>query len=653
MKPRPTRHVPYRRTGITGMLLLAGLVALSATAASGRKQPAPKCLGGVFVIGQSPLTIGASTTRFQTIVIADGRLSLGEQCSGRVRLRAKKGTTTLNASVPGCPGIRGKVRVTGTFDAACGAFSGKLKAKKIRRTPFGATLTRCGDGVIDPSTGEECEGATGCAGGPACDPTACRCVATSTTIPAGNHRPSASGVSLRADLVLPYVEQPLIATDPDGDTLTYELLSPAEGPGYPQAYVNPRSGQFYLTIAQGFLGRIDLSYRVTDGQLFSEPAAISIDVQSSPDPRGTGGNPVAPDEYAGFDRRSFQGDLLGAPGEAAEVPPAIDLAPLFPSPGDQGQQSSCVGWATAYALKSYQEGREIGWGLNTVAHLFSPAYVYNQINGGRDAGSFINEALQLVVDQGVATWSQTPYNDADFLTQPSPQARAQASGFKGRRWGTVNSTAEMKAALANRLPVVGGIFVYPQLIRLAGPNSVYNSTAGQNEGGHAITFVGYDDGRFGGSFKVINSWSTHWGDGGFFYLPYDFVPQVLKQAYVLEDADNTTPPGPEDPTVPPPTGALPNLQVVSWSASYDPRPRGEGQLLYQVANTDQGVAPAGADVNLMLSRDQIISPDDVYMVYEDIPFDLPSGTSVFRDASNPIAFTFPDTLEPGNYYMAV
>src|SRR5262249_45374004 len=94
----------------------------------------------------------------------------------------------------------------------------------------------------DPSTGEECEGATGCAGGPACDPTACRCVATSTTIPAGNHRPSASGVSLRADLVLPYVEQPLIATDPDGDTLTYELLSPAQGPGFPAGLGEPALG---------------------------------------------------------------------------------------------------------------------------------------------------------------------------------------------------------------------------------------------------------------------------------------------------------------------------------------------------------------------------------------------------------------------------
>ena len=46
----------------------------------------------------------------------------------------------------------------------------------------------------------------------------------------------------------------------------------------------------------------------------------------------------------------------------------------------QGSQSSCVGWAVAYSLKTYQERLDQKWALNTYDHIFSPAYIYNQIN---------------------------------------------------------------------------------------------------------------------------------------------------------------------------------------------------------------------------------------------------------------------------------
>jgi hypothetical protein len=59
-----------------------------------------------------------------------------------------------------------------------------------------------------------------------------------------------------------------------------------------------------------------------------------------------------------------------------------------------------VGWATAYALKRYQEAIEIGWPLNTRADIFSPAFVYNQINRGQDQGSLISDALNLIVRDG-------------------------------------------------------------------------------------------------------------------------------------------------------------------------------------------------------------------------------------------------------------
>jgi hypothetical protein len=212
----------------------------------------------------------------------------------------------------------------------------------------------------------------------------------------------------------------------------------------------------------------------------------------------------------------------------------------------------------------------------------------------------------------------------------------------------------MKAALANRMPVVIGIPVYTNLYQLSGPDSVYNTTSGNFDGGHAVTVVGYDDNRYGGAFKIINSWSINWGDEGYFWLPYAFGAQgIIQQAYVLEDAENAVTPGPSVPTEPEPTGELPNLQPITWSSDYDPRPRGSGTLQWRVANTGNGIAHAGADVNLMLSTNMDISTSDIYVVYEEIAFDLNPGEAAYRDETNTISFYFPDELLEGIYYMAL
>ncbi len=39
-------------------------------------------------------------------------------------------------------------------------------------------------------------------------------------------------------------------------------------------------------------------------------------------------------------------------------------------------------------------------------------------------------------------------------------------------------------------------------------------------GGHAVTIVGYDDTKFGGSFRVHNSWGDKWGDNGGCWMKY-------------------------------------------------------------------------------------------------------------------------------------
>ena len=58
----------------------------------------------------------------------------------------------------------------------------------------------------------------------------------------------------------------------------------------------------------------------------------------------------------------------------------------MPPVGNQGQQGSCTAWAIGYYQKTHYEYLEHHWNDSTTSHEFSPAFIYNQIDGGADYG---------------------------------------------------------------------------------------------------------------------------------------------------------------------------------------------------------------------------------------------------------------------------
>lgn len=223
------------------------------------------------------------------------------------------------------------------------------------------------------------------------------------------------------------------------------------------------------------------------------------------------------------------------------LPRKKDLSANFPVPGNQGSQNSCTAWAVAYAYKSSQEKLDQGWEVDSDERIFSPSYVYNQINGGKDAGSYIHEAMQLVVNQGIATLDMFPYSH--FLTQPSQAAREEAKNFKAKSWGTIPSgdIDRMKRHLASGDAIVIGIPVYSDFVNLSPSNPIYGDASGELaevHGYHAITVVGYDDDKQ--ALKIINSWGPNWGINGYGWIAYDFMRSQSKniQAYTMVDIKN-------------------------------------------------------------------------------------------------------------------
>jgi C1A family cysteine protease len=56
-------------------------------------------------------------------------------------------------------------------------------------------------------------------------------------------------------------------------------------------------------------------------------------------------------------------------------------------------------------------------------------------------------------------------------------------------------------------------------------------------GGHAVMAVGYDDADQ--AFLCQNSWSTAWGERGFFRMPYAYLanPQLARDLWTLRTVE--------------------------------------------------------------------------------------------------------------------
>jgi hypothetical protein len=271
----------------------------------------------------------------------------------------------------------------------------------------------------------------------------------------------------------------------------------------------------------------------------------------------TGATPTPPDRLAQLPEAPVYRDFL---------PQAIDLSRYMPAVGDQLNQGSCVGWATAYAARAYYAYQVEHRDITDMANIPSPAFIFNTIHLGTDCtqGSYVPDAMD-VLKKGALSFRDYPYDDTKCPT-PLPPARARAKDFTIESyemvWNQTDPKASLdtvKGALAKGHPVVVTAALDAEFFNLNPRQSIWRSTPEEaNEGGHAFTIVGYDDAT--GIFKFINSWNTSWGDKGYGRMTYDtFVARVWEGHIMhlagdpeipLEDSDfvadviDTTPPPP-------------------------------------------------------------------------------------------------------------
>lgn len=258
-------------------------------------------------------------------------------------------------------------------------------------------------------------------------------------------------------------------------------------------------------------------------------------------------------EGCNFDPQKYDAtevfEPLAAESSKNNIPSKTSLRKFAPNRLNQGQQGSCVGWATAYAARTILHAEATGSNPNSVA--FSPSFMYNQIAINASCqGSYTSEALKKMKNDGLVFLSKFPYDENDCSRQPNNNLLQEAKNFRIRGYNRLTKSGDdydvdidaVRQNIAQGGPVVIAFKVPPSFHYLQ--DKLWQPNPGEERrvdeyGGHAMCLIGYDDNYQGGAFEVMNSWSDEWGDDGCFWITYDDFYTFCREAYgIYPDAQS-------------------------------------------------------------------------------------------------------------------
>jgi C1A family cysteine protease len=231
-----------------------------------------------------------------------------------------------------------------------------------------------------------------------------------------------------------------------------------------------------------------------------------------------------------------------------KLAPSIDLSKWCSPIEDQGQLGSCTANA-AVGLMEYYESRAFGEHLDA-SRLFIYKTTRNLLQVTGDTGAWLRTTMKAMTLFGAPPEKHWPYVVEDFEEEPAAFHYSFGANYQSVRYYRLDHSgisgsqlvARVKSFLAAGYPSMFGFTVYnfgndKGEFAFPGPGDSV-------QGGHAVVAIGYDDARKIGStkgaLKIRNSWGTAWGEGGYGWLPYEYVESGLavdfwslfKQEYV-------------------------------------------------------------------------------------------------------------------------
>jgi C1A family cysteine protease len=219
-------------------------------------------------------------------------------------------------------------------------------------------------------------------------------------------------------------------------------------------------------------------------------------------------------------------DFLLAVEPAKSLPSRVSLRTKMPPVYDQGQLGSCTANSIG-AILEFNELKQNEPGVTTPSRLF---IYYNEraMEGtvSQDSGAEIRDGIKSVAQLGAPPETDWPYVISKFAQKPPAKAYKDATKHEALRYARVpQSQVSMQTVLAGGEPISFGFTVYESFETDVGSNGIV-PMPGPDErtiGGHAVVAIGYKQIKGQLYFECRNSWSTSWGDQGYFWMPSAYV----------------------------------------------------------------------------------------------------------------------------------
>jgi len=233
-----------------------------------------------------------------------------------------------------------------------------------------------------------------------------------------------------------------------------------------------------------------------------------------------------------------------------KLPHKFDLRQWCSSIQNQGDLGSCTAHA-AIGVVEYFERRAFGTHIEG-SRLFLYKTTRNLMGVTGDTGAYLRNVMGALVLCGVPAEKYLPYVTADFDKEPPAFVYAVADNYEaikyfchdplGMNIPPTTVLASVKQYLAAGIPSMFGFYGFPSFSQSNVKGGIpYPCPDEELQWGHAVVAVGYDDNmkiknlkcnkETIGAILIRNSWGTNWGDGGYGWLPYDYVLNKLAQDF--------------------------------------------------------------------------------------------------------------------------
>ena len=225
---------------------------------------------------------------------------------------------------------------------------------------------------------------------------------------------------------------------------------------------------------------------------------------------------------------------------AKASPIIVDLRNYCSPIETQGSLGSCTGQAIAGAIELLNKRNG---NYKDISRLF--IYYYERLILGTvnyDSGAYIRDGIKATNHYGASLESYWPYNIKKFKQEPINEAKIDALTRKVTRYERVNNFNGCIDALTNGYPVIMGFKVYTSFmsanVAKTGNMPYPNTKRERLLGGHAVLLVGYNKTKK--VFIARNSWGTNWGDGGYFYMPFNVVTNTSMSSdyWIIKSVNN-------------------------------------------------------------------------------------------------------------------